>query len=820
MDADDWDKNSFSDGEVPTFDAGSGKFIGSSGGSIDTSTLVHKVGDTMTGELITPKLTLPVTATASPNFGTLSIGPSPFDGATPGFYAGNSAGTYFAINTANSFAGDIFHIQKFGETKYKFSANGMLQLGKIDTSDIDLTTSEFAAGISNGYASLMFGNEDNLSEFVIFNNIIPKTGGGYYLTSDAVAAANSGMFIYTYGNTLSFHTTEVTTPGQLLNVGGDFSLPLIVAGTSYGGINAGVSVCKVKDSVGPILTVTDWVLSPTLFYIDYTGRVGANKQIMAQHLGSSVNDNTQDAIRIQPSSALSANYRGLTQYLNSTDTSPTFTLNKDGKLEWGVGGSSALDTSFQRSAAGALRINSKLGIGGNAISSLTVPIAPTVNANYGLLSLGAGPFDGSTTGFFVGDATASGGTHIAVNAVTGFAGNFVDLQVAGVRKFSVSNAGDISVGNNVIVASGGKIQFGSSGFATPDINISRLAATRLGIDAQTKFTALGSSVNDSTQDTVRIQPSTTLAANYRGLAVYPTSAATTPTVYTDSAGAIQVVAASTWNGVAPYLNLTGSMTSGSNAGAACLIRATLDASNNNNGYCYAINGKISAAPNATTLCAGVMGTNLLNVGSKTQVAVYGLTGAINNPSSTSKLYGAIFGAGSNNATGAHVIGVLGHTRSGATISYGGYFTFYDSGVLEGTLPTVGGSGSAALAADNAAIAADIFRALDNGTTVVSIADGGQTRLSMLGSASDDVTQDALRIQPSGALLTYWRGLALYNASGGTVPNYSIDKNVVVFMGNSPAVPGANPTNGGYLYVEAGALKYRGSGGTVTTIAPA
>jgi hypothetical protein len=33
-------------------------------------------------------------------------------------------------------------------------------------------------------------------------------------------------------------------------------------------------------------------------------------------------------------------------------------------------------------------------------------------------------------------------------------------------------------------------------------------------------------------------------------------------------------------------------------------------------------------------------------------------------------------------------------------------------------------------------------------------------------------------------------------------------------------PTANMTGGGILYVEAGALKYRGSSGTVTTIGPA
>lgn len=43
---------------------------------------------------------------------------------------------------------------------------------------------------------------------------------------------------------------------------------------------------------------------------------------------------------------------------------------------------------------------------------------------------------------------------------------------------------------------------------------------------------------------------------------------------------------------------------------------------------------------------------------------------------------------------------------------------------------------------------------------------------------------------------------------------------VIGITNANTVPTTNPTGGGILYVEAGALKYRGSGGTVTTIGPA
>ena len=174
---------------------------------------------------------------------------------------------------------------------------------------------------------------------------------------------------------------------------------------------------------------------------------------------------------------------------------------------------------------------------------------------------------------------------------------------------------------------------------------------------------------------------------------------------------------------------------------------------------------------------------------------------------------------------------------------------------------------------------------------------GQQRFSFTGSASNDVTQDALRVHPSGALAANWRGLALYKASGDTAPTVYYDStgrlrvggttsqvdgalcvtngvgggygmvieggikfennnarlthdfsgNVLftiasafkitgnlgvntsaygsgtgacIGIANATVVPSTNPSGGGVLYCEAGALKYRGSSGTVTTIANA
>jgi hypothetical protein len=70
------------------------------------------------------------------------------------------------------------------------------------------------------------------------------------------------------------------------------------------------------------------------------------------------------------------------------------------------------------------------------------------------------------------------------------------------------------------------------------------------------------------------------------------------------------------------------------------------------------------------------------------------------------------------------------------------------------------------------------------------------------------------------------GLTAINLAGGRSiqigagPNSLGGGTGVIGITNSTAVPTSNPTGGGILYVENGALKYRGSSGTVTVIAPA
>lgn len=74
-----------------------------------------------------------------------------------------------------------------------------------------------------------------------------------------------------------------------------------------------------------------------------------------------------------------------------------------------------------------------------------IPYAPQGVATYPLFAVGSGPFDGTTAGFFTG---SSSGTAIGVNAASGFVGNLLDVQVAGVARARITGAGYLQLGSS------------------------------------------------------------------------------------------------------------------------------------------------------------------------------------------------------------------------------------------------------------------------------------------------------------------------------------------------------------------------------------
>jgi hypothetical protein len=92
-----------------------------------------------------------------------------------------------------------------------------------------------------------------------------------------------------------------------------------------------------------------------------------------------------------------------------------------------------------------------------------------------------------------------------------------------------------------------------------------------------------------------------------------------------------------------------------------------------------------------------------------------------------------------------------------------------------------------------------------GTVLALVASSGNIRTPAL------LSTDNLNAITFGATRNIQFGSATQSFGGGEV---------VIGIRNATTVPTSNPTSGGILYVENGALKYRGSGGTITTIANA
>src|SRR6266566_9744054 len=69
-----------------------------------------------------------------------------------------------------------------------------------------------------------------------------------------------------------------------------------------------------------------------------------------------------------------------------------------------------------------------------------------VNINYGNLNLGDAPFDGVTTGKFVGSAL---GTQFAINVPTAYTGSVLDFQIAGSTIFRADSTKGLRISANI-----------------------------------------------------------------------------------------------------------------------------------------------------------------------------------------------------------------------------------------------------------------------------------------------------------------------------------------------------------------------------------
>jgi hypothetical protein len=132
-------------------------------------------------------------------------------------------------------------------------------------------------------------------------------------------------------------------------------------------------------------------------------------------------------------------------------------------------------------------------------------------------------------------------------------------------------------------------------------------------------------------------------------------------------------------------------------------------------------------------------------------------------------------------------------------------------VLDRSELTIGGGGSAVNATDRGAttnFAAYVLRTAGADRWALQMVNNSTNDVRLTDSANGNV----VLVAESRATNTNVQLLSATKAFGGGVG--------VLGIANASTVPSTNPAGGGVLYVESGALKYRGSGGTITTLGAA
>jgi hypothetical protein len=163
------------------------------------------------------------------------------------------------------------------------------------------------------------------------------------------------------------------------------------------------------------------------------------------------------------------------------------------------------------------------------------------------------------------------------------------------------------------------------------------------------------------------------------------------------------------------------------------------------------------------------------------------------------------------------LGVLGNGTTGVTVAARGCIGF------NGTMNLMGGGNSGADCFFTSNAAAWMQMGGDSATPIaqtLSGADGSGTNI-----VGGNITFASGRGTGSAAGGDIIFSLSRSGGSSGTTQGTNVEAVRMLATGaveikNATTVPASNPAGGGYLYIEAGALKFRGSGGTVTTIANA
>jgi hypothetical protein len=326
--------------------------------------------------------------------------------------------------TTGSGSFDVFNTN--ATTVNAFGAATTLNLGQtsgkttIRSTDVSTSTSTGALVVSGGvgiggslYTPLT--SPSSISGVILSNTYLSAVGGTF---TSAMYAANIRPLS---GNTVTIQQTDSTNSAQFNNT----RLAVLYSTNSTSEANGAI---VVTGGVGVGLSVS------------IAGRL---QMFNGANYTSFVSSATSNVTYTLPPTAPSGTG---TSYLSASTT---------GVMAW-VAAPTSGGSGSPGGSNGEIQFNNAGSFGG--ISGLTyldpnngvhlvVNTPPdTVTATYGTLNIGSAPFDGLSLGQWGGSIK---GTIVAINAGSGFTGNFLDFKTYGVAGFAVSSDGKITVGNNV-----------------------------------------------------------------------------------------------------------------------------------------------------------------------------------------------------------------------------------------------------------------------------------------------------------------------------------------------------------------------------------
>ncbi len=231
-------------------------------------------------------------------------------------------------------------------------------------------------------------------------------------------------------------------------------------------------------------------------------------------------------------------------------------------------------------------------------------------------------------------------------------------------------------------------------------------------------------------------------------------------------------------------------------------------------------GTSASAYTCAVVSAVAVGNTIVGSGS-TVTRGYGIN--LSQQNSSTNNYGIVHSGGTPNTGNYFIYDDVGYA---STVS--GVWTHTDT--TQATAPT--GTGSARFAG-GVGIAKDLFVA----GNVWCQATSTTANFFIQNSATGYTGADGLFLQQDSANANIWNGENGYMAfatnntermrlgADGNLSLFAAGGSfgggvLVAYIHNASTVPTTNPSNGGVLYCESGALKYRGSSGTVTTLGAA